>query len=241
MIIPKTLKVFTLIELLCILATISFLVSILVPVLDMAHSTMEKISCTDNQRGFAIGAMKYSEDHNGFYPSYKQLGSGDLLAGKMIYLEYAASEIFFCPTETERLPKIAGLEYNVKINDLDSPTFYFLSYGTNFRFVTGGPGSRVAAKYNQINSPSTTVFQTDTFEGPNLNNSGYALLYPAASSFRSSRGYLKACHQEGVNTLWCDGRVSWKSILYPESPYSGEFSNGWNPQSSPSASLWDRN
>jgi len=45
----------------------------------------------------------------------------------------------------------------------------------------------------------------------------------------------------GVNILWVDGHAGWEAIPNRAAPYSGQFANGWNAQTSSDASLWDRN
>jgi prepilin-type processing-associated H-X9-DG protein len=213
----------------------------LLPALNNARESAKKISCINNQKQLGLGFMQYTGDYEGFFPSYKQEGSDYLLVAVMIKNKYATSKTFFCPTDTSPGTNPSALDWNVKADKLSEATFYYVSYGTNYRFVTGGPGTKTPAKNNQIKAPSMTVLQADSFEGPELDNHGYALLYPSASSFATAHGYLKACHMKGVNVLWVDGHASWEAIASRANPYVGKFANGWNPQTESSASLWDRN
>jgi prepilin-type N-terminal cleavage/methylation domain-containing protein/prepilin-type processing-associated H-X9-DG protein len=237
----KSFRLFTLIELLVVIAIIAILASMLLPALNNARESAKKISCINNQKQLGLGFMQYTGDYEGFFPSYKQEGSDYLLVAVMIKNKYATSKTFFCPTDTSPGTNPSALDWNVKADKLSEATFYYVSYGTNYRFVTGGPGTKTPAKNNQIKAPSMTVLQADSFEGPELDNHGYALLYPSASSFATAHGYLKACHMKGVNVLWVDGHASWEAIASRANPYVGKFANGWNPQTESSASLWDRN
>lgn len=100
----------------------------------------------------------------------------------------------------------------------------------------------IPCRDNQIKSPSRTVFLADSFEGPDKDN-GYSLLSPSGnlSNFSSAMGYLFAHHSGIANILWADMHVTDEKIANRFDPYVGQFANGWNAQSTPDGSLWDRN
>ena len=62
---------------------------------------------------------------------------------------------------------------------------------------------------SQIRNPGRTVFQADSFEGPDK-LTGYSLLWPSGTigDFAASKGYLFARHTGTANVLWADMKSS---------------------------------
>jgi prepilin-type N-terminal cleavage/methylation domain-containing protein/prepilin-type processing-associated H-X9-DG protein len=64
----NTRKAFTLIELLVVITIIGMMTAVLLPALTRAKQQGKTIVCRSNLRQFAIAAMVYTEDNDGFFP-----------------------------------------------------------------------------------------------------------------------------------------------------------------------------
>ena len=69
-------KIFTLIELLIVIAIIAILAAMLLPVLGKAKATAQRIACTSNLANMVKAANMYISDNNGYLSSYYNNGKG---------------------------------------------------------------------------------------------------------------------------------------------------------------------
>jgi prepilin-type N-terminal cleavage/methylation domain-containing protein/prepilin-type processing-associated H-X9-DG protein len=242
-------RIFTLIELLVVIAIIAILASMLLPALNKARDTAKKIKCVNNQKQMGLGMMQYNQDFGGYYPPYKEAaGTAPLWSAIMLNGNYLSSKILFCPSVATNEYNPAGLDSNIRSGNLSSSVFYYIDYGTNYRYVTGSQGVTSAvpaltpAKNSQIKQPSQTVLGADTFEG-GAPQRGYCILmsYHPSAGFTNYVGFLSARHLDAVNVIWADGHATSEKTNNPLRPYDGKFANGYSQQSDPSKSLWDRN
>lgn len=241
---------FTLIELLIVIAIIGILASMLLPALNNARLKALGIACLNNQKQLGLGMVSYTQDFNGYYPPYKEgAGTAPLWNAIMLDGKYLFAKALLCPAVEQPASYSAKvLEQKVENGDLSSSVFYYIGYGTNYRYITGSQGISATspvfepARDSQIRQTSSTVLAGDSFQGAEPSR-GYCILqsYHPAAGFADYQGYLSARHARAVNIIWADGHASPEKVLNRYRPYDGKFRNGYNQQSDPEASLWDRN
>ena len=69
-------QAFTLIELLCVIAVIAILASLLLPALSQAKARAKRIGCINHLRQVGIGFQNFAHDHNGLFPMAVPISQG---------------------------------------------------------------------------------------------------------------------------------------------------------------------
>lgn len=100
-------KQFTLIELLCVLAAISILCTMLIGALKTVKDNVEKVACVENLRQMSCGMTSYFADNNNLMPAFGSWGSTTRWSYNLSNNDYIAGDSFECPSNYDPLKPIS--------------------------------------------------------------------------------------------------------------------------------------
>ena len=203
-------KVFTLIELLIVIAIIAILAAMLLPALNQVRSKARSISCLNQNRQISQSMMGYQMDFNDYF-IFWGTSTSDSWAWNLHKYDYLKnSRLYLCP---DLPPDFAYRDDFIKTPETNW-TYAWISYGYNYL----GIGSNYyCGGNNDYNDPPSGI------KGSVLKNAS-AIILLADSRYTASinRGYFRISdswnndgnsqihtrHNGSANIVWADGHAT---------------------------------
>ncbi|MFZ2653783.1 MAG: H-X9-DG-CTERM domain-containing protein [Victivallales bacterium] len=195
-------KVFTLIELLIVIAIISILAAMLLPALKTAKDVAMKNSCMNNQKQIGLAIYAYTTDYNGWLTPVAKVDPQIFWArtlqneGYLGSPSFAGAKIFQCPTSPDSITTVASTGWT---------NYGYPVYLGNYISPNDGIGSYAPKNIMRISNPTQSAILADT-------NEPYSRLWPYASGKVVG---VHARHSNGANVLFLDGHIEWEPINHP--------------------------
>lgn len=191
---------FTLIEVLIVVAVISILAMILLPVFAQARARARTASCASNMRQIHTALLLYVADNDGFYPRAGYLGHQvDCSWVDFVYPYTKSVDVWKCPSAPrgDYQPTCAETEMRDGV-----PYFHSGSY-----FLNGSEDNRGTNATNHESNfqrPSETLLLAEALTGNPVG--GVTAL---ATDMDLEHSGLEARHYEGTNICFVDGHIKW--------------------------------
>ncbi|OGV53375.1 MAG: hypothetical protein A2X49_04275 [Lentisphaerae bacterium GWF2_52_8] len=208
--------VFTMVELMIVIAIIVLLAALLLPSLQKARDTAKRIKCTGNLRQLSLAWLNYCNAHNEWLPVYDSALWG---IGSWWSTSKAWPEIMQAELSTAVYKSTWGAYIIRKNSYLSCPSFpktadmgtFNPDYGMN-RFGIGGNtvnGAPIYKKMTNVKLPTQLVGFGDS----------YIAWAPTLGSYTIEGSGAHFRHSNKANLLFCDGHVELKDRYFFNPPW----------------------
>jgi prepilin-type processing-associated H-X9-DG protein/prepilin-type N-terminal cleavage/methylation domain-containing protein len=233
---------FTLIEILIIVAIITLLAAILLPVFARARENARRASCMSNLKQIGLGVKMYVQDYDERYPYYLRQDNITWQEAISSYTSHysKSTQLYRCPSSWYK-PGLGASEFG--LGNYGANDWVFVIYGTNTlalasvakpsnTYMIMDAGSyRIRYKYAFDPGDGTGEYIPGTGPGTLSNLTVSDTTWTSHPELKGD--FTTGRHFGGINVLFADGHVKWlrshKLILEEQKVKDGLWGGAWNP------------